>query len=211
MINNSRWQFGDKVLLRGVWLGKLWFAIVAYVVQDTDDLIALYWHAGTPNRRLNGAHQPQKYLVEEQPELIQGTWTRTNLLMLVKPGDSHSVELLWDNETGDFLCWYVNLQEPLRRTPLGFDTMDQALDVVISPDKSKWRWKDEEEFSEMIELGLFTSDEALAIRAEGESVIQLAETNQPPFCDAWDQWTPPDDWDIPDFPVEWDQLFQSES
>ena len=44
--------------------------------------------------------------------------------MLVKPGAAHSVELLWNAETGQFLCWYINLQEPLRRTPLGFDTMD---------------------------------------------------------------------------------------
>ena len=204
----DHWEFGDQILLRGVWRDRLWFAIIAYVVQDDDDLIALYWHAGTPNRRFQGAHQPKNYIAEDQPELVKGTWTRTNLLMLVKPGAAHSVELLWDQESGEHLCWYVNLQEPLRRTPLGFDTMDQALDVVISPDKIRWRWKDEEEFAEMCQLGLFSADEARAIRAEGESVIQLAMNNLPPFSDAWEKWKPPKDWRIPEFPAEWETIFE---
>ena len=175
-----------------------------YVVADHDDLIALYWPAGTPNRKFDGRPQPHDFLTEEQPKLVPGTWTRTHVLMLVKPGEAHSVELMHAATTGDFLCWYVNLQEPLRRTPLGFDTMDQALDVVISPDKARWRWKDEDEFAEMAALGLFTQKDVAAIRAEGEKVIQRAEANQAPFCDGWENWQPPDHWEIPEFPESQD-------
>lgn len=207
MSSCTHWEPGDTVLLRGVWRGKLWFAIVAYIVLDTDDLIALYWRAGTPNKKPSWRLTAQDLLAEELLELVDGTWTRTDLLMLVKPRDSHSVEVMWDGETSEFLCWYINLQEPLRRTPLGFDTMDLALDVVISPDKSKWRWKDEEEFAEMIELGLISIEDSQFLRAEGESVIQLAKQNQPPFNDGWENWSPPDDWSIPTFPTDWDQLF----
>ena len=207
MSQNTHWNFGDKVLLRGVWQGKLWFAIVAYVVQDTDELIALYWRAGTPNRLPNWRTTGEDFLIEQQPELSESTWTRTNLLSLIKPGASHSVELMWDGETGKFLCWYINLQEPIRRTPLGFDSMDLALDIVISPDRSKWRWKDKEEFAELVELGLISSALAQAIRSEGEKVIQLAQTNQSPFCDGWETWSPPDEWQIPEFPDEWQTLF----
>ena len=210
LIQNSLWNQGDKVLLRGVWRRKLWFAIVAYIVADTDDLIALYWRAGTPNKIPGWRLSAQDILVEERLKLIDSTWTRTDLLMLVKPGASHSVELMWDKDTSEFLCWYVNLQEPLRRTPLGFDTMDQALDIVISPDRAKWRWKDEQEFADMMELGLISPGEAQAIRAEGERVIQMSATNQPPFCDGWEKWSPPDDWSIPEFPQNWDQLFKPE-
>jgi hypothetical protein len=32
----------------------------------------------------------------------------------------------------------VNVQELLRRTPFGFDTADNVLDVVIAPDLSSW-------------------------------------------------------------------------
>jgi len=207
---NSRWNPGDKVLLRGVWLDKIWFTIVAYVVQDTDNLIALFWYAGTPNRVPNQRMTAQDFLVEDQPPLIESTWTRTNLLTLVKPGAAHSVEVMTDAKTGDFLCWYINLQEPYRRTPLGFDTMDLALDMVISPDRSRWRWKDEDEFTELIEFGLISPHEAQAIRAEGERVIQLAIENQSPFCDGWETWSPPAEWTIPQFPENWDQLYFDE-
>jgi predicted RNA-binding protein associated with RNAse of E/G family len=206
LTQNIFWKPGETVLLRGVWREKLWFAIVAYIVQDTDDLIALYWHAGTPNRLPGWRITGKDFLVEKQPKLIASTWTRTNLLMLAKPGETHSIELMWDGESGEFLCWYVNLQEPLRRTPLGFDTMDLALDVVINPDRSKWRWKDENEFAGLIELGLVSSSEAKAIRSEGERVIQMAETNQSPFCDGWENWSAPEDWEIPEFPPDWDQI-----
>jgi hypothetical protein len=34
----------------------------------------------------------------------------------------------------------------LRRTRLGFDTRDQALDVVVEPDGT-WQWKDEDQLT----------------------------------------------------------------
>lgn len=126
--------------------------------------------------------------------------------MLVKPGASHSIEVMWDGKTGEFLCWYVNFQEPLSRTPVGFDTMDLALDVVISPDRSKWRWKDEDEFTEMISLGLLSHNKAQAIRAEGDKVIEMSITNQAPFCDGWESWSPPANWQIPEFPKNWSRV-----
>jgi hypothetical protein len=34
---------------------------------------------------------------------------------------------------GAFAGWYVNLQESLRRTGSGFDTVDLVLDLVVAP------------------------------------------------------------------------------
>jgi hypothetical protein len=199
----SQWDYGEKVLLRGVWQGKIWYAIVANIVQDNEDLITLFWRAGTPNRVPSRRTTGKDFLAEVPPKLIASTWTRTDLLMLIKPAEAHSVELMWDGETGEFLCWYINLQEPLCRTPLGFDTMDLALDIVISPDRTKWRWKDEDEFAELIELGLIPMDKAQTLRSEGEKVIQLAVNGKSPFRDGWETWSPPDQWDIPKFPDKW--------
>jgi predicted RNA-binding protein associated with RNAse of E/G family len=131
---------------------------------------------------------------------------RTDILSLTQPGKAHSVDLMWETDGGKLECWYVHLQEPLRRTQVGFDTMDQLLDIVINPDKSRWRWKDDDEFVEAVEMGVFTREEETAIRAEGERVIETLESNQPPFCDGWDNWTPPDDWGIAEFPPGWDQV-----
>jgi predicted RNA-binding protein associated with RNAse of E/G family len=145
-------------------------------------------------------------LSTEQVDLVDKMWVNTDVLMLVPPGVAYSVYAMWEKGHTDFRCWYVNLQEPLRRTPVGFDTMDHLLDVVISPDRSEWWWKDENEFMEAEEIGLYSAEEARAIRAEGERAIKAVQENRLPFCDGWEQWLPPVEWEIPILPVGWDSV-----
>lgn len=38
---------------------------------------------------------------------------------------------------------YVNIEEPWQRTPIGFDSRDHLLDIVVTVDLSTWHWKDE--------------------------------------------------------------------
>lgn len=83
--------------------------------------------------------------------------------------------------------------------------MDLALDIVINPDLSKWWWKDEEEFADMIELGILSPSQAQALRTEGEKAIQMAVNNQPPFCDGWERWSPPGNWQIPVYSANWER------
>jgi predicted RNA-binding protein associated with RNAse of E/G family len=128
------------------------------------------------------------------------------VLMLATPGAAHSVYAMRETGQTRLRCWYVDLQEPLRRTAIGFDTMDHLLDIVTSPDRSEWRWKDEDEFQEAVAIGVYSPEEARAIRAEGERVIELLRTGQPPFCDGWDRWSPPAEWKIPQLPDGWDRI-----
>ncbi|MFJ5938817.1 DUF402 domain-containing protein [Streptomyces sp. NPDC093071] len=37
--------------------------------------------------------------------------------------------------------WYVNFEHPTRRGQTGFDTLDLAVDLVITPDLARWAWK----------------------------------------------------------------------
>lgn len=99
-----------------------------------------------------------------------------------------------------------NLQDPLRRTPIGFNSMDHILDIVISPDRSEWRWKDEDDFEEAVAIGVYSAQKARAIRAEGERVVERMQANQSPFCDGWERWSPPPEWEIPTLPVGWDSF-----
>ena len=62
---------------------------------------------------------------------------------LARPGRAHSIYLFW-HEDGELEHWYVNFEQPLRRTPVGFDTFDEKLDLIVRPDGS-YRWKDEDE------------------------------------------------------------------
>jgi hypothetical protein len=80
------------------------------------------------------------------------------------------------------------------------------LDIVISPDRSSWYWKDEDEFGEAEVIGVYSPEQARSIRAEGERVIRLLDTNASPFCDGWEDWIPPSEWGLPVLPPGWEDL-----
>jgi hypothetical protein len=191
--------------MRGILKGKLWWACPAYIVQDVPDLIALYWPVGTPTR--SPVRRPTvSDELYNRIELEDHNWTDNDILSLNIPGAACSIELMWSTDTHSLRCWYVHLQQPLRRTRIGFDTMDQMLDIVISPDRLSWQWKDEDEFAEAEALGVYSQVKAQAIRAEGERVIAMLNAQASPFCDGWEKWVPPKEWSIPDFPAGWENL-----
>jgi hypothetical protein len=92
----------------------------------------------------------------------------------------------------------VNLQLPLRMTDRFVDTTDQALDLLAFPDGT-WRWKDEDELEEAIELGIWTEHDAAEMRAEGERLIA-----ERPWPTGWEDWRPPPEWGPLELPEDWD-------
>jgi hypothetical protein len=169
-------------------------------------LVALYWRAGTWEKLPSKRVAPQDLLSAAQMDMVDKMWVWTDVLMLCTPGATHSVYAMWDEGHTNFRCWYINLQDPLRRTPIGFDSMDHILDIVISPDRSTWRWKDEDDFNEAVAIGVYSAQEARAIRAEGERAVELMQANQSPFCDGWERWSPPLGWETPTLPAGWDEI-----
>ncbi len=201
----THWDFGDIIVMRGIWKGELWWACPQYIVRDSPELVAVYWRAGTAVRRW-GRRPTVQDLLTPQVRLVDAEWVDTDVLSLVEPGRAHSIDLMWEAGQRIQHCWYVHLQEPLRRTSIGFDSMDQILDIVISPDLSSWRWKDEDEFAEAVRIGVYSQEEARAIRDEAERVIARFNAHKSPFCDGWEDWLPPEDWSIPQFPLGWEEV-----
>jgi hypothetical protein len=207
MYENGNWKPGDVIVLRGVTRKKIWYALPVIVVRDTTNLIALFWPAGTQGKwrmKPSGEKVTPRDVMQLSLELIDRTWDKTDVLMLITPGAAHAVYVMWEKGQRRLLCWYVNLQDPISRTPIGFDTRDQVVDIVFSPDRTSWRWKDEDQLEEAVSVGLFTDEDTQCFRAEGERVINLICENQPPFCDGWEKWSPPYDWNIPKLPLKWD-------
>lgn len=80
--------------------------------------------------------------------------------------------------------------------------MDLMLDIVVEPGLT-WRMKDEEEFNEIVERGIYDSDLAARIRAEAASVIERIEARRSPFDEPWPEWAPAPEWLPPVLPAEW--------
>lgn len=193
-----------------MWDGRLSWVEPVTVVEDSPELIALYLVVDTPIKRpvgSDGVPIPRFQIADQRGrepwQLGDARWIGSSVLRLVRPGAAHAIGVFWSGEDRVFDGWYGNLQAPLQRTAIGFDTSDHVLDVTIAPDRS-WQWKDEDEFAIVQQRGLIGPAEAAGIRAEGERVIAAVEANGWPFNAGWEHWRPDPDWPVPTVPEGWD-------
>lgn len=204
------WQSGEQSLIKYYRLGRLSWVFPVTVVHDGPELTALYLRPGTPTKRRtlpDGTPFPRDFSYEQRaalPHVVgDGLWHTHHALIYVQPGEAHDVRLFW-SERWEFRGWYVNLQDPVRRTALGFDSVDHIVDIVVRPDGS-CSWKDEDEFATALTLGRFNPDQVQAIRDEGQRVILDVEAQRWPFDGSCLDWRPDPTWPIPPIPLHWDQ------
>ncbi len=201
------WKPGETVVLREMWRGKIWAARPVTVVEDSPAQQTFFVH---PGMRWKCPSDPSGRWLRLPPDggwaLGDRIWTHTRALSFAWPGSAHSMIAYWDDRTDAFLRWYINLQTPLRRTSVGFDYMDHALDAIVEPDLSSWSWKDEEELREALERGLFTQQEADGFYAEGERAAERLLRGDPPFDRDRREWKPDPSWPVAELPPGWDSI-----
>ena len=190
------------VVWRHLYRGRLRWAIPNLLIEETPERVVTLLVPGT------ACKAPTTYeKVGYVQQLLDGwevgdfTWHTRRSLMLAPRDAAHTISLHWDHAADEFLGWYVNLQERARPTPIGYDTLDQMLDIWIEPDGS-WRWKDWDELVEAEQAGIFTRAEADAIRAEGQRVIERLDTLLPT---GWETWRPDPEWPLPTLPEDWNR------
>jgi hypothetical protein len=174
------------------------------VVNDTDDLVALFIAAGS-KYKANPKRTAAEKRAEPSPQVPTGEFVwRSDTLRLMFPGTAHSVWLFWTdgNHGRELSKYFINMEEPLRRTPLGFDTQDHTLDIVVQPDLS-WTWRDEDELKNHVTEGFFSPDLANAARAEGICAIEEILRGSHPCLIGWQDWVPDKDWTIPVVSEQW--------
>lgn len=188
-------------------MGRVWSAQPWVVVEDGDELLATYMRPGTtwymPPLEGPLGHRLHK-LSTGKWDLLPFEWEKNSVLRLQRSGSAHSVWLLW-GPSGEFLYTYVSLERPAARTPIGIDTMDHTLDIVVSAEGRSWKWKDEIPFAGLELMGIMTPAESSSIRQEGERVVELIERGDAWWTE-WRDWVPDPDWPIPALPEGWDAV-----
>lgn len=201
------WPTGTPILRRCLTNGRVSFIRTVTVVADTDDLLALYLAPGNPGKRRTGVRGGPRgrVMLEDSGEYEDWVWRQNRVLILYRPGDAHEVQLFRRHRDAHFLGWYIDLCEPLRRVSLGVDTRDHVLDVWMTPDRTAWSWKDEDEFLWRQEQGMISPEQARATRAEAERAVARL-TADPALYREWVDWQPDPAWPVPAVPAGWDRV-----
>jgi len=166
------------------------------VARDDGELLATYIAEGAPFRFPAGPWPTASGL---HPWHGKRRWYGHGVLMLQRPEDMHSVWVFWQGERRELAGWYVNIQEPFRRTPLGYDTQDLELDIWV-PRDAPWQWKDDELLEERVREGRYTPGQVAATRAEGTRIVAELDSGRRWWDDGWADWRPDPAWPTPEFP-----------
>jgi hypothetical protein len=191
------WARGDTIVLRQVWHGRPWAAIPLVVVSDEPELLLTYLAERTPFGFASGDFPGGTHPWEER-----GRWQGHGTLMLRRPRDPYSVWVFWRGEQRDFSCWYLNFEEPFRRSAIGIDTLDHELDL-LSRDGRTWTRKDEEMLASRVADGRFSAAVAEQVRRDAAAFEAEYAANGPWWDPAWANWRPPAGFAAPALPDGW--------
>jgi len=192
------WRRGQVVPIRHVQDGVVRFCEAVIVVEDHGERLttfaplggAMQWNSIDWDTGAFGGIRPQRRHT-------------TSALRFHRVGAQYMTTLFFID--GRFVCWYVDLQEPMRRAGGGIVTFDRSLDIVIEPDR-RWRWKDEDHFEHIQRFGWISARRAAELRAVGLEVIADVEAGRSPFDSAWIDFTPDPEWPSPELPDDWSRV-----
>ena len=195
-------NLGKTVVVREIWNGRIWSGRPFVLVEDEPDMLVMFMPAGTRWIKPVTLSGGLLRIPKEEWKLAEAR-IPIHMLVFARPGADHSIRMIWAEPEFKFVRWYVNLEQPLARTKIGFDYMDHVLDIVVNPDFSGWKWKDEDELQEAIELGLLSCIRADQLRTEGMRVLKMIEEREHPFDGSWLDWCPDPHWQSPELPQGW--------
>jgi hypothetical protein len=175
--------------------GRAWAEIAVIVVADTPGLLVTYIAEEAPFRFPPGDWPTPD---GRHPWHGKERWHGHGALMLQRPGDAYAIRVFWSGAERGFHGWYINLQEPFRRTAIGYDTQDLELDIWV-PVAGRWQLKDDDMLEQRIDEGRFTPTQVAATRAEAKRIPDDLDAGRRWWSDDWARWRPDPTWPTPDF------------
>jgi RimJ/RimL family protein N-acetyltransferase len=110
------------VAVRELWRDRVWVARAWSLVEETPERVVLANRPGSETRVPVNRDGSRLRAPCDDWMLAEGRW-ESWVLLVARPGEPWST-LLYFDDRGAHVGWYVNLEQPLRRTPFGFDTLD---------------------------------------------------------------------------------------
>ena len=205
------WNPGDVVTWRGIFRGRIWHVQPTIVVQDSPLEIVVTLLPGTecmadenyPHAKKNGKRRWD--FKEQDWDLRKYIWRTNRLLLIFEPEKFYSTILFWNHTSHEFLCYYINFQQPFKRGQDSLDTLDLDLDLIINPDFST-QWKDADDYQMAIEYEIISSEWVQTIENAKPEIFERLEKRRYPYDGSWLDWMPDPQWEPPKLPGNWDKV-----
>ena len=214
MKNPNLWREGDIAVMRGVYEGRPVYAQSVRVVKDTPEETALLVLPGAecivPSGYIHHAHDMNKWnrwqeTMSNTLALEKYTWHTNRFLILLEPEKFYSTIHIWNAESDHLECYYINFQLPVRRSPVGFDTLDLDLDLIIDS-AYEWKWKDRDEYERGIQTGGIRPDWVKNIEYAQQEIFARIASRTYPLDTSWLHWRPVPGWSAPRLPENWQDM-----
>jgi hypothetical protein len=199
---------GSSIAVRDVRKGVVYFAWPFRVVEDGSRGLMLAQRPGAMGRVPRGYPGDRAKMLEQltaiAPDLVELTWARTVSLDVWSPGNWWSTRVFWDEEDGTFLCYYIDFVRPFSIQGRCLDTLDLALDIVVSAD-GRWAFKDLDEYEDLRRTGWIGDDDHEAVERAKPDVIAAIESGRFPFDGSLIEWQWPTGLPVGVLPDGWDR------
>ena len=199
------WEPGEVIVERQIWHGLITAAVPTIVIESTPDHVVTFVAPGAPFGFVEDVVFPSP--TGRHPRYGQGAWQGHGMLTITPRTGDFAVQHYWRGPDRQFACWYLNIQEPMRPTSVGFDSQDLELDILIAPDGVTWELKDDDILEQRIAEERWTADEIAGVRAIGARIVSsTVETGDWWWDRKWADWEPDTSMTAPEFPRGWDAV-----
>jgi hypothetical protein len=180
-------------------------AAPCHLIEETASYAVLYEPAGTTWMREAGKRSGPRgrnlLAADRTGRFEEHVWVGDGVLRVHSFGEPWSVWRWLDSNSHWSPQFYLNLEDPWRRTPIGFDTGDWVLDVFGVPDN--WAYKDVDELEWLEATGQVSPAWAERTRSAGRASAAALDSRAWPFSADWNRWLPDVGRGLPELAANW--------